>query len=324
MVLSKKRSKFLSIVVLSALLISANNSKAVADSRIPLNINRQSQFLEDRRIIQNMILGQRQKNTTVEGMMTSKDIENRRKADIEEKIRLEKIEEDSLELIEETDTYSEMVKSIRKRQRRRAESKEAVHKKTINQTSRGNRYYKNTNIPIVKHTVRRAERIPLSESSVNAISGNKEEASSNPLLGQLEVIKDLIDKPLPDSDPINMSDSDIGMLERIVMAESGGEPYLGQVAVANVVLNRVKSNRYPSTLEGVIFQRSQFSPVKNGVIRGRTPNASVKKAVAQALGGRMIVPSDTLYFVNPVLATDQTVPRTKTPVKVIGSHTFYK
>ena len=318
MVLGNKVSKFLLVIVLSTLLILTKGTKVLADSKSPVNINRQGQYLEEKRISQNVILGGKQKNATVEGMLSSKDVENMKKLEIEKENEIKEEQRD------ETDTFSEMVKSIRKLQGKKRESTKDVHKKTVSQASKTNRYYKNTNIPIIKNTVRKAERIPLSQPTTNIIPENKENTSANPLLGQLEVIKDLIDKPMENREPVDMSPGDIEMLERIVMAESGGEPYLGQIAVANVVLNRVKSNRYPSTLEGVIFQKSQFSPVSKGVIRGRAPNESVKKAVAEALRGRMIVAEDTLYFVNPVLATDQTVPRTKTPVKVIGSHTFYK
>ena len=118
--------------------------------------------------------------------------------------------------------------------------------------------------------------------------------------------------------------SDLEILEKIVMAEAGAEPYAGQVAVANVVLNRVSSSRYPNTIRGVVFQKSQFTPAGRGTIWNMKPTQSVKKATSAALSGEMVVGSDTLYFVNPRLATDQTVPRTKTVVKRIGSHTFYK
>ena len=50
----------------------------------------------------------------------------------------------------------------------------------------------------------------------------------------------------------------------IVYAEAGGESYQGKLAVANVVLNRRKSSRYPNSIYGVISQRSQFGPFRNG------------------------------------------------------------
>lgn len=121
--------------------------------------------------------------------------------------------------------------------------------------------------------------------------------------------------------PIEM---DTRLLEKIVMAEAGGEPYEGQVAVANVVLNRVSSRRFPNTIRGVIFQRGQFSPVGTGRIYKVSPSKSVKNAVRAALNGEQAVPSGTLYFLNKNTANDLTIPKTKTFVKRIGNHWFYK
>nr|WP_300003811.1 cell wall hydrolase [Tissierella sp.] len=342
--LSNKMSKLLIVVSVSILFSSVNSSEVIA--KAPVKKSRQSQFLEDRRISQSVRMGGKQQNARVKGMLTSKELEELKRLEIEyeneliiEEAMQEMEEMEAYEMTEEleigpeetepADSYSQVVNSIRRSQRRRRELDETLHKTGGSVDSgktkekKTNNYYKNTNIPIIKNTARKASRIPVSEANLSErVDINL--PSSNPLIGQLEVIKDLIEKPVPDSEPVEMNYSDLEMLEKIVMAESGAEPYIGQIAVTNVILNRVKSNRYPSTLKGVIFQRSQFSPVKNGVIRGYAPSASVKKAVAEALNGRMIVPEDTLYFVNPVLATDQTVPRTKTPVKVIGTHTFYK
>ena len=65
-----------------------------------------------------------------------------------------------------------------------------------------------------------------------------------------------------------VSADDYEALLRIVEAEAGGEDETGKLLVANVVLNRVKSDKFPDTIEEVIMQRSkgttQFSPVANG------------------------------------------------------------
>ena len=62
----------------------------------------------------------------------------------------------------------------------------------------------------------------------------------------------------------NASGSDLMYLACIVFAEAGGESYQGKLAVANVVLNRRKSSRYPNTIYGVISQKGQFGPYRNG------------------------------------------------------------
>ena len=122
----------------------------------------------------------------------------------------------------------------------------------------------------------------------------------------------------------DLSDEDLILLQRIVMAEAEGEPYAGKVAVANVVLNRLRSANYPDTIRGVIYQRYQFSPVQNGRFDRVKPSADSIKAVAEALNGRKEVTDDTYYFVSLGLATDMTIPNTQTPVKKIGHHTFFK
>ena len=76
-------------------------------------------------------------------------------------------------------------------------------------------------------------------------------------------------------------------LSRIISAESRGEPLLGQIAVGNVVLNRVKSSAYPSTIYGVIFDRKhgvQFSPVLDGSVY-QSPTYSSQVAAKIALEG---------------------------------------
>lgn len=318
---SKRNSKILMTFILYILFIAANNTEVLADSNSVLNLDRQMKFLEEKRMSQGATLQERQKNAVVEGMLSSEDLESMEKAELEKE---NEEKNDEIDGSNKTDTFSEMVKAIRRLQSRKQQTNKSLHRNTVNQTTTSNKYYKNTSIPIIKTTRPPKERLPISQASSTSLPGLEENTFSNSLLSQLNNIRDLMDSPVADRESIDMNSSDREMFEKIVMAESGAEPYLGQIAVANVILNRVKSKRYPSTLEGVIFQKFQFSPVKNGVIRGYAPNESVKKAVTEALNGRMIVPEDTLYFVNPVLATDQTIPRTKTPVKVIGSHTFYR
>ena len=65
---------------------------------------------------------------------------------------------------------------------------------------------------------------------------------------------------------INLNDEEIMLLSKLVAGEARGESYEGQVAVAAVVINRVKDSRFPNTLKGVIYQKNAFSVVKNGTI----------------------------------------------------------
>ena len=87
---------------------------------------------------------------------------------------------------------------------------------------------------------------------------------------------------------IKCSDSELDMLAAIIQCEAGGESYKGQVAVGAVVVNRVKSGRYPNSVESVIKQKSQFSPVRSGSfarVLKKGARSSCYKAARAALSG---------------------------------------
>ena len=76
--------------------------------------------------------------------------------------------------------------------------------------------------------------------------------------------------------PNGYSQNDIQLMANAVYGESRGEPYLGQVAVAAVILNRVTSTSFPNTVSGVIFEPRAFAAVADGQIY-LTPNETAKK-----------------------------------------------
>ena len=113
-------------------------------------------------------------------------------------------------------------------------------------------------------------------------------------------------------------------LSRIIYAESGGESITGQIAVGNVILNRVKSSQFPDTVEGVIFDRKdavQFEPVGNGSIY-QTPSAQSVEAAKRALDGENVVGS-ALYFYAPALSQGTWINANCTYRQTIGCHRFY-
>lgn len=75
------------------------------------------------------------------------------------------------------------------------------------------------------------------------------------------------------------------LLARVIAAEAQGEPYVGQVAVGAVILNRVKHPDFPNTLAGVIYQPHAFESVTNGLIWRRTPDSQAWQAAQDALNG---------------------------------------
>lgn len=118
-----------------------------------------------------------------------------------------------------------------------------------------------------------------------------------------------------------ISQADIQLMERVVFAEAQGEPYQGQVAVAAVILNRIKSPDFPNTISQIIYQPRAFESVSNGSIWKKQPDTSAKRAVQDAINGSD--PSNgALYFYNPATATSSWVKTALQPIKQIGKHTF--
>ncbi|EFV72792.1 YkvT protein [Bacillus sp. BT1B_CT2] len=109
------------------------------------------------------------------------------------------------------------------------------------------------------------------------------------------------------------------LLSRLVHAEAKGESFEGKVAVANVVLNRVKDSRFPDSVKSVIYQRNAFEPVLNGSIEKKADRESVE-AVEEAVDQNK-KETDALFFYNPDIASDDWI-KTRKVVKRIGNHVF--
>lgn len=124
---------------------------------------------------------------------------------------------------------------------------------------------------------------------------------------------------LPASNNLGFTEKDLTMMANAVYGEARGEPYEGQVAVAAVIINRVKSSEFPNTVTGVIFQPGAFTAVSDGQI-WLTPNETAFKAVKDAVSGWD--PSDgCLYYFNPETATSKWI-WTRPQYKTIGKHIF--
>ncbi len=121
------------------------------------------------------------------------------------------------------------------------------------------------------------------------------------------------------SSTASITSSDHRLLSKLVYAEARGEPYKGQVAVAAVVLNRVRSSSFPNTISGVIYQKNAFSCVPNGSINN-TPDSSAIRAARDAMNG-WDPTGGCLYFYNPRQTSDRWI-RSRTVKTVIGNHSF--
>ena len=113
-------------------------------------------------------------------------------------------------------------------------------------------------------------------------------------------------------------------LSRIISAESAGEPMLGQIAVGNVVLNRVSSRDFPNSIYSVIFDRKygvQFTPVANGTVYN-TPYFTSVIAAKICLEG-FSVSDGILYFMEPTISTSGWIKTNRYYAFSIGHHDFY-
>ena len=120
-----------------------------------------------------------------------------------------------------------------------------------------------------------------------------------------------------DVSQISFAEGDLKLLANLIYCEAGAEPYAGKLAVASVVINRVRSAKFPGTVVGVIYQKNQFSPVKSGrldmYLAVDKANADCYKAAQEAMNGYSNV-GNCLFF--------------RTPMEglvgiTIGGHVFY-
>jgi len=117
--------------------------------------------------------------------------------------------------------------------------------------------------------------------------------------------------------------SDLQLMARAINGEARGEPYEGQVAVGAVILNRVKSSKFPNTIAGVIYQSGAFTAVSDGQINAPTDEGStVYKAARDAKNG-WDPTGGCIYYFNPNTATNKWI-WSRPHVKTIGKHRFCK
>jgi len=117
----------------------------------------------------------------------------------------------------------------------------------------------------------------------------------------------------------NASQNDISMLAHIISAESRGEPYIGQVAVGAVVLNRVEHPSFPDTIAGVVYQQGAFTAVTDGQMYAAIED-SAYKAAKDALNG-WDPSGGAIYYYNPAKTTNAWI-RSRPVITTIGEHVF--
>lgn len=113
------------------------------------------------------------------------------------------------------------------------------------------------------------------------------------------------------------AEGELYLLAAIIQCEAEGEPYLGQLAVGSVVMNRVHSSKFPNTITEVVYQRKQFSPVASGRLAYRLQagvNDSCMRAAVEVLNGNIV--TDALFFCTVAL-------KPNINGTIIGNHVFY-
>lgn len=126
---------------------------------------------------------------------------------------------------------------------------------------------------------------------------------------------------VPVSAHAGVSEADIDLLARLISAEARGEPYVGQVAVGAVVLNRVQSKQFPNNLRSVIYQGNgrQFESVLIGTIY-QPAAASSRRAARDALNG-WDPAKGALFFFNPAKTSNKFL-WSRPHAITIGQHRF--
>lgn len=121
-----------------------------------------------------------------------------------------------------------------------------------------------------------------------------------------------------DISEVAFAEGDRYLLANLIYCEAGGEPYVGQVGVGSVVMNRVLSSVFPNTITGVIYQSGQFAPVASGrlalALAENRATASCYQAADEVMNGTTNV-SNCVFFRTPVEGI--------TPKYTIGGHIFY-
>lgn len=98
--------------------------------------------------------------------------------------------------------------------------------------------------------------------------------------------------------PVTMTEDELYLFATIIYTEAGDQKYEGQLAVANVILNRIESKRWGSTLEEVLFAPGQFAGTADHLMERAQKRGipdSCYKAAKEALAGRNNI-GDFLYF----------------------------
>lgn len=118
---------------------------------------------------------------------------------------------------------------------------------------------------------------------------------------------------------VSLTDQEVQWIAQMIHAEARGEPYIGQVAVGAVILNRLKSRQFPNTVYDVLFQRNAFQPIRDGSFFKPASEVSYRAAL-EALSGHDPT-NGSVFFFNPRISNDRFM-HARPAVVTIGQHRF--
>lgn len=118
---------------------------------------------------------------------------------------------------------------------------------------------------------------------------------------------------------VGHKETDYKLLARAVYSEGRGEPYIGQVAIAAVVMNRIKSSSFPNTIAGIVYQPQAFSAVADGQI-DMEPDETAIKAAREAMDGTDPT-HGAIYYFNPDKTKNKFI-WSRPQILKIGKHIF--
>lgn len=162
---------------------------------------------------------------------------------------------------------------------------------------------------IEKEIAEKEAEIAAQEANIEELKKKYEE--------ELRLSKQASQSAKRDISEVTFQDNDRYLLANLIYCEAGGEPYEGQLAVGAVVMNRVMSSCYPDSVYGVIYQKSQFSPVASGrlalALAENRATESCYRAADEAMSGSTNV-GNCVYFRTPIPGLSGIQ---------IGNHIFY-
>ena len=185
--------------------------------------------------------------------------------------------------------------------------------------SSNGRYFGMSGISPAKNVLKNGVTYVPLRTAVRAMGG---EVSWNTSAGRVDIVKG--NGTVTSGDSYYNKDS-LYWLSRIIYAEAGDQTLEGQVAVGNVVMNRVRSSEFPNDIYGVIFDKKygvQFTPVSNGTIYN-TPSAESVIAAKLVLDG-CVVTEKAMYFLDPRISSNFWVVNNRTFLFSLGCHDFYQ